>query len=176
MNRYLRTRIRTTAWESKTIRRSTQRQSYTQGSFSMTAGKGTDLKEKRLFRPRWITLESLVNVKGMDVISHGLRPVPINRWTVLLYCSRWLGICFCATLIPLLFVKPKVSNVIRYRFYIDLRLYAEKYVCMIMLLSTLFLMLYMLHSLLIIIHTCMSRWWRYVLHDLRLKIIIPLGK
>jgi hypothetical protein len=45
----------------------------------MTAGKGTDLKGKRLFRPRWITLESLANVKGMDVISHGLRPVPINR-------------------------------------------------------------------------------------------------
>jgi hypothetical protein len=45
----------------------------------MTAGKGTDLKGKRLFRPRWITLESLANVKGMDVISHGLRLVPINR-------------------------------------------------------------------------------------------------
>jgi hypothetical protein len=44
----------------------------------MTAGKGTDLKGKRLFRPRWITLESLANVKGMDVISHGMRLVPIN--------------------------------------------------------------------------------------------------
>jgi hypothetical protein len=45
----------------------------------MIAGKGTDLKGKRLFRPRWIILESLENVKGMDVISHGLCPVPINR-------------------------------------------------------------------------------------------------
>jgi hypothetical protein len=45
----------------------------------MTAGKGTDLKGKMLFKPRWINLESLANVKGMDVISHGLRPVPINR-------------------------------------------------------------------------------------------------
>jgi hypothetical protein len=50
----------------------------------MTAEKGTDLKAKRLFRPRWITLESLANVNGMNVISHGLRPVSINR----LYCSR----------------------------------------------------------------------------------------
>jgi hypothetical protein len=79
MNRYLRTRIRTTVSKARTIRRLTQRRSYAQGSFGMTAGKGTDLKEKRLFRPRWITVESLPNVKGMDVISHGLRPVPINR-------------------------------------------------------------------------------------------------
>jgi hypothetical protein len=45
----------------------------------MIAEKGTDLKEKRLFGPRWITIESLTNVKGMGVILHGLRPVPINR-------------------------------------------------------------------------------------------------
>jgi hypothetical protein len=41
--------------------------------------KETNLKGKRLFRPRWTTLKSLVNVKGMDVILHGLCPVPINR-------------------------------------------------------------------------------------------------
>jgi hypothetical protein len=128
MNRYLRTRIRTTVWEAQTIRRLTQRRSYAQESFGMTAGKGTDLKGKRLFRPRWITLESLANVKGMDVISHGLRPVPINRWTVFPYCSRWLDICFCVTLVPLFSVKPKVPNVIQYRPYINLRLYTEKYI------------------------------------------------
>jgi hypothetical protein len=50
-----------------------------QGTFGMIAEKGTDLKGKRLFRPRWITIESLANVKGMCVILHGLRPVPINR-------------------------------------------------------------------------------------------------
>jgi hypothetical protein len=41
--------------------------------------RGTDLKGKRLFGPRWITIESLANEKGMSVILHGLRPVPINR-------------------------------------------------------------------------------------------------
>jgi hypothetical protein len=41
--------------------------------------KGTDLQGKRLFRPRWIIIELLANVKGMGVILHGLRPVPINR-------------------------------------------------------------------------------------------------
>jgi hypothetical protein len=34
--------------------------------------KETDLKGKRLFRPRWITIELLANVKGMGVILQGL--------------------------------------------------------------------------------------------------------
>jgi hypothetical protein len=79
MNRYLWTWIRTIVREAQRIRRLTQSRSYTQGSFGMVAEKGTDLKGKRLFRPRWITIESLANVKGMSVILHGLRPVPINR-------------------------------------------------------------------------------------------------
>ena len=45
----------------------------------MVAEKETDLKMKRLFGPRWITIELLPSVKGMNVISHRLRPVPINR-------------------------------------------------------------------------------------------------
>jgi hypothetical protein len=65
-----------------------QSRSYTQGSFGVTAEKETDLKGKRLFRPQWITIELLVNVKGMVVILHGLRHVPINRCTVLPYYSR----------------------------------------------------------------------------------------
>jgi hypothetical protein len=56
-----------------------QSQSYAQGSFGMIAEKETDLRRKRLFRPRWITIELLTNVKDMGVILHGLRPVPINR-------------------------------------------------------------------------------------------------
>ena len=56
-----------------------QSRSYVQGSFGVIAEKETDIKGKRLFRPRWITIELLANVKGMNVILHGLRPVPINR-------------------------------------------------------------------------------------------------
>jgi hypothetical protein len=41
--------------------------------------QGNRLKGKRPFRPRWITIELLANVKGMGVILHGLRLVPINR-------------------------------------------------------------------------------------------------
>jgi hypothetical protein len=49
------------------------------GNLQRDIRKGTDLKGKRLFRPRWIAIESLVNVKGMSVILHGLHPVLINR-------------------------------------------------------------------------------------------------
>jgi hypothetical protein len=56
-----------------------QNRSYAQRSFGMITEKKTDLKGKRLSRPRWITIELLANVKGMSVILHGLRPVPINR-------------------------------------------------------------------------------------------------
>jgi hypothetical protein len=43
------------------------------------AEKGTDLKGKRLSSPYWVVYKSIVNMKGMNVISHRLRPVPINR-------------------------------------------------------------------------------------------------
>ena len=60
-------------------RRLTQRRSCEQESFDVIAEKETDLKMKRLFRPRRITIELLPNVKGMGVILHGLCPVTINR-------------------------------------------------------------------------------------------------
>jgi hypothetical protein len=66
----------------------------------------TDLKMKSQISPRRITIELLIKVKGINVILHGLHPVPINRWTVLLYCSCWIDIGI--TLVPLLSFKPKV--------------------------------------------------------------------
>jgi hypothetical protein len=106
--------------EVQRMRRLAQSRSYVQGTFGMIAERGTDLKGKRLFRPRWITIESLANVKGMSLILHGLRHVPINRWTVLPYCSRWLGICFCVTLVPLPSFEPKVHFVTWYHFYFSI--------------------------------------------------------
>jgi hypothetical protein len=41
--------------------------------------KGTNLKGKRLSSPHRIVYKSIINVKGMYVISHRLRLVPINR-------------------------------------------------------------------------------------------------
>jgi hypothetical protein len=54
-------------------------QSYAQGSFGSMAEKGTDLKGKRLFSPRWVVHKSIVNIKGMNIILRRLCPVPINR-------------------------------------------------------------------------------------------------
>jgi hypothetical protein len=55
-----------------------QLRSYAQGSFGSAAEKGTDLKGKRLSSPRWIVLKSIVEIKGINVNLHRLRPVPIN--------------------------------------------------------------------------------------------------
>jgi hypothetical protein len=41
--------------------------------------RGTDLKGKRLSSPHRFVYKSIVNVKGMTVISHRLYHVPINR-------------------------------------------------------------------------------------------------
>jgi hypothetical protein len=79
VNRYLWTRIGTTVGEAQGIRRLIQRQRSEQESFGVTAGKETDLKMKGLFKPRWITIELLPNVKGMDVILYELCSAPINR-------------------------------------------------------------------------------------------------
>jgi hypothetical protein len=79
VDRYLRIRISITVGEAQRIRRLMQRRSYEQVSFGMIAEKETDLKMKRLFRPRWITIELFADVKGISVILHGLCPVPINR-------------------------------------------------------------------------------------------------
>jgi hypothetical protein len=79
VNRYLRTRVDITVGEAQIIRRLIQRRRCEQESFDVVAEKKTDLKMKRLFRPRWITIELLPNVKGMDVILYGLCRVPINR-------------------------------------------------------------------------------------------------
>jgi hypothetical protein len=47
--------------------------------FGVIAEKETDLKMKNQIRPQRVIIELLINVKGIIVIFHGLRPVPINR-------------------------------------------------------------------------------------------------
>ena len=49
------------------------------GELRLNGEKGTDLKGKRLSSPHRFVYKSIVNIKGMNVISHRLRPVPINR-------------------------------------------------------------------------------------------------
>jgi hypothetical protein len=56
-----------------------QFRSYAWKSFGLAVENKTDLKRKRPSSPQWIVLKSIINIKGMDVILHMLRPVPINR-------------------------------------------------------------------------------------------------
>jgi hypothetical protein len=65
------------------------------------AEKGTHLKGKRLSSPHRIVYKSIINVKGMNVISHRLRLVPPVRFKLTCTCS-------CVTLVLLPSVKPKV--------------------------------------------------------------------
>ena len=76
-------------WKAWLRRRLMLLRSYVQGSFGLMAEKGTDLKGKRLSSPRRVAHKSILNMKGMNVNLHRLCPVPINRWTVPPYCSRW---------------------------------------------------------------------------------------
>jgi hypothetical protein len=85
-----------TMWKAWSRRRLMLLRSYAQGSFRPMAEKGTDLKGKRLSSPRWVVHKSIVNMKGMNVNLNKLRPVPINRWTVPPYSSRWL-VFICAS-------------------------------------------------------------------------------
>jgi hypothetical protein len=79
-----------TMWKAWPRRRLILLRSYAQGSFGTMAEKGTDLKRKRLSSPHWVVHKSIENMKGMNVNLHRLRPMPINRWTVPMYCSCWL--------------------------------------------------------------------------------------
>jgi hypothetical protein len=85
-----------TMWKAWPWQRLILLRSYVQGSFGATAEKGTDLKRKRLSSPHWVVHKSIENMKGMNVNLYRLRPVPINRWTVPPYCSRWL-VFICAS-------------------------------------------------------------------------------
>ena len=45
----------------------------------LNGGKRNRVKRKRLSSPHRVVHKSIINVKGMNVISHRLRLVPINR-------------------------------------------------------------------------------------------------
>jgi hypothetical protein len=49
------------------------------GELRLNGGKRNRLMGKRLSSPHRIVYKSIINVKGMNVISHRLRLVPINR-------------------------------------------------------------------------------------------------
>jgi hypothetical protein len=67
------------AWKAGLERRTEPAPKLRAREFRLIADKGTDLKGKRLSSPHRFVYKSIVNIKGMNVISRRLRPVPINR-------------------------------------------------------------------------------------------------
>jgi hypothetical protein len=106
-----------TIWEAGSERRLNQRQSCMQGSFGSIPEKGTDLRRKRLSSPQHIVLKSIVNMKGINVISHMLHPVPINRWTVpyTVHADLYSLVCHSCTFA---FCQSEGTNVIQYCSYL----------------------------------------------------------
>jgi hypothetical protein len=73
-----------------------------------------------LSSPHWIVYKSIINVKAMNVISHRLRPVPINRWTSPPYCSGWLVLAHASRLyFYLLSSRRYICNSILFLFFHD---------------------------------------------------------
>jgi hypothetical protein len=80
MNRYLRTRVKSIYdVKSMIVTKVGVAPKLHARKLRLIAEKGTDLKGKRLSSPHRFVYKSIVNIKGMNVISHRLRPVPINR-------------------------------------------------------------------------------------------------
>jgi hypothetical protein len=89
MNRYLRTRVKTIRDVKSMIEtKADVALKLHVRELRLSDGKRNRPKGKRLFSPRWFIHKSIVNIKGMNVNLHKLRPVPINRGTVPPYCSR----------------------------------------------------------------------------------------
>jgi hypothetical protein len=80
MDRYLRTQVKSIHDEkSMIVTKVAIAPKLRARELRLNRGKGTDLKEKRLSSPHRFFYKSIVNVKGMTVIPHRPRPVPINR-------------------------------------------------------------------------------------------------
>jgi hypothetical protein len=157
-------------WRAGSERRLNQRRSCVQGSFSSVAEKETDLRRKRLSSLRQIVLKSIVNMKGINVISCRLRPVPINRWTVPPYYSRWL-VPARASWLYLCLLSSR-----RYKYNSILFLFIHNYITKDILTVPYDYPYYFSCFICFVFHWFMLWWWRYVLHDLRPKIVISLGK
>jgi hypothetical protein len=80
MNRYLRTRVKTIHdVKSMVVTKVDAAPKLRARELRLNGGTRNRLKGKRLSSPRWVVHKSIVNMKGMNVNLHRLRPVPINR-------------------------------------------------------------------------------------------------
>jgi hypothetical protein len=80
MDRYLRTQVKSIHDEkSMTVTKVVVAPKLRARELQLDHGKRNRLKGERLSSPHRFVYKSIVNLKGMTVISHRLRPMPINR-------------------------------------------------------------------------------------------------
>jgi hypothetical protein len=80
MNRYLRTRVKSMYdVKSMIITKDGVAPKLRARELRLNSEKRNRLKGKRLSSPHRFVYKSIVNIKGMNVIFHRLRLVPINR-------------------------------------------------------------------------------------------------
>jgi hypothetical protein len=80
MNRYLRTRVKSIYdVTSMIVMKAGVAPKLRARELRLNSGKMNRLKGERLSSPHGVVHKSIVNIKGMNVISHRLRSVPINR-------------------------------------------------------------------------------------------------
>jgi hypothetical protein len=166
MNRYF--RIQNYGYGARPGRRLSQTKvegsrSCTQGSFGAMAQRGNRLKDEKTSGSSIDFHKPLTNVMDMDVILRGLRPASINRWTVLPYCSRGLGIRFCVTLILFTFSQDR-------RYICNLKTFLFSHVNKIEMI--LWWCLYYISCFTWVLRHYLLCSRRYVSHDLRLRLII----
>jgi hypothetical protein len=77
-------------------RRSSRRR-YCLRALTTNVKHGAESKRKRLVNAWWFMLRLCAHVKVINVFLLGLCPVPINRWTIPPYCSRWIIIALVST-------------------------------------------------------------------------------
>ena len=144
-------------------RRMVHSRSCAQGSFVAIAERGTDLKDEKTTWTLSDFHKSLTNVMDINVILRGLRPASINRWTVLPYCSRWLGICFCVTLVLFIFSQDRryICNSKSFLFFHVNKIEMILWWC-----------LYYISCFIWILRHYLLCSRRYVSYDLRPKLII----
>jgi hypothetical protein len=80
MNRYLWTRVKSIYnVKSMVVTKAGVAPKLRARELRLSGRKRNRPKGERLFSPRWFIHKSIVNIKGMNVNLHRLRPMPINR-------------------------------------------------------------------------------------------------
>jgi hypothetical protein len=158
MNRYLRTRVKSMYdVKSMIVTKDGVAPKLRARELRLNSEKRNRLKGKRLSSPHRFVYKSIVNIKGMNVIFHRLRLVPINRWTVTRTVQAYLY-SFVRHACTFTFYQAEGTFVIQYCFCLSRIIWWEwiKNVIWLFMLSLIFHMLLLLLTYTAFMKACPS--------------------